>query len=505
MMVNGRQYEGNLKRQLKGTAACVLAVILYLLPVRRAGAEDKFGAKTLYYIEDGQRMRIVAPTVSLERSTDSGLTIKLQGIYNSISGASPTGLPKKIARPRVISSATTDRGTQSASTPPSSPQPTISRSRDDDHGDDRDDDELEEEEAHGSIRTATIRTIGKAATGTLSSRAAGAYHAIGAATPSTPAPSPPPATQPAATAPAAESSPQQSSASNNPPPAPAVTEQAAEEKLPTAQVDDTRIGISFDISKKFGSHTPGVELSYSKESDYESRGVALRDSVEFNKKNTTLTAGAAYTRDILSAVTLDEKMTKESRDLMLGLTQLLDKKTFITVNLTIGDVAGYLADPYKYVELNGEAQQEKRPDSKTKQILFASLTRYFDSLNGSAELSYRIYNDSYGISANTYAFAWYQKIGDLFILRPSIRYYSQTAADFYDVTFTGSPEFYSSDYRISALHDVAAGLKLIWTPTSNFSMDASYERFIMNGNDTVTPAEAYPSANVIMFGVNLCL
>ncbi len=81
-----------------------------------------------------------------------------------------------------------------------------------------------------------------------------------------------------------------------------------------------------------------------------------------------------------------------------------------------------------------------------------------------------------------------------------IRYYQQTAADFYGVRFTGSPSTYSSDYRLSNLTATSLGLKLLYQPNDDWSFDISYERYNMEGQDSITHPDAYPSANIVTIG-----
>jgi hypothetical protein len=274
----------------------------------------------------------------------------------------------------------------------------------------------------------------------------------------------------------------------------------APNKAPKADATDERTALNIELIKRVGRQSLSGMFSYSTESDYESIGVAFRDGIDFNKKNTTLTLGGAYTHDIVDAFALGTKEDKDTLDAMVGLTQVIDPKTLFTVNLTLSQVTGFLNDQYKVVELNGVLVPEKRPDHKDKQIVYLSLLHYFDAAQGSAELGYRFYNDSSGIRADTLELAWYQKLGRQFVLSPRVRVYQQTEADFYDVRFSGSPEFYSSDYRVAALRSYSYGLKAIWTPTPGFSLDAGYERYIMEGTDNKTPKDAFPAANIITVG-----
>jgi hypothetical protein len=171
----------------------------------------------------------------------------------------------------------------------------------------------------------------------------------------------------------------------------------------------------------------------------------------------------------------------------------------------LGHMQGLLSDPYKVVALNDQLVPEKRPDSKDRQIAYLSLAHFFPAANGSLEGSYRYYTDGFGISGNTLQLAWFQKLGERWVVRPLLRYYDQTAADFYDVRFSGSPEFYSSDYRVSALTSLGYGLKVAYTPNSRVQFDAEYLRYDQSGQDGITPEDAYPTANAFILGVRIWL
>ena len=173
------------------------------------------------------------------------------------------------------------------------------------------------------------------------------------------------------------------------------------------------------------------------------------------------------------------------------------QKSLFTLTLTLGQVEGYLDDQYKVVALNDVLVPEKRPESKDKQIVYTSLTRFIEALQGSAELGYRFYTDTFGIQAHTFTMAWHQKLASQLILSPMVRWYSQSEADFYDVSFSGSPTYYSSDYRVSALEALGYGVKLVWRPSSSWSLDIAAERYEQEGTDGITPQEAYPAANVL--------
>lgn len=448
----------------------MLVLVLYLMPLKKTRAEERLDFKTLFYQDDDDRMQIIAPSFLYEHEASPTLTIKLEGIYNSISGASPTGAPA--SRKAIVP---IPRPTRLHSNPPvsggGSPTPGGDDEKDDkDHGD----------------HMLNIAPAGGART----------FQFKAGATPVSP-PAPTPSPSPA---PSSGSQPASGGSSSAPASQPAST---SDGKVPMADVEDERVGLTLSLIKRMGTHTPTAQFAFSTERDYTSLGLALTDAVDYNQKNTTLMYGGAYTHDLVNAITMESSETKQTIDLLLGVTQLISPETFFTVNFTLSRADGFMSDPYKVVELNGQIVPENRPDTKDKFIVFAALNHFFRSVEGAAEVSYRWYSDTYEINANTVQLAWFQKLNRQLTLSPSVRFYDQCAASFYSVRFTGDPENYSSDYRISAMQSIGYGLKLIWMVSEKVSVDIAFDRYSLQGTDSVTPEEAYPSANVITSGVRI--
>jgi hypothetical protein len=465
----------------------------------------------MYYQEADGRMRILAPTALYEQEVADGLTVSIDGIYNAISGATPTGappvpvyrtvsdvvtttLPPPVSSPSPAPVVLSPAPVVLSPAPTQVPTPVVVRP-DDDQGE-RDDDKRER-----SI-------VGRRFVGRRFVRRQ-AYAAVSGATPTPPPVVSTPAPVVSTPAPVV-STPAPAAADPTPAPQPAasVTTTNSQQVIdgyrsPRANVDDTRVGFNLGFTKRFASGSVGVGLSYSKENDYLSLGIAVNGTRDFNKKNTTLLGGIGYAHDTVDAVTMPAAENKDSVDLMLGVSQLLGPKTLLTVNGTLGFVSGYLEDPYKVAELNGVLVPEQRPDSKNKQIAYASLLRYLDWFRASVESSYRFYTDSYGVQAHTVVLAWHQKVGERWVARPIVRYYTQSEADFYAVRFTGTPAEYSSDYRLSALNSMSYGLKLVWHPVERFAVDAAYDYYQQSGADGETAGDLYPTAHVVTMGARL--
>ena len=123
--------------------------------------------------------------------------------------------------------------------------------------------------------------------------------------------------------------------------------------------------------------------------------MALNYSVDFNDKNTTLNLGWSHDWDqVLPHGFLFEEKAKNSHEFLIGVNQLLNPRTVLTVNFTYGHAAGYLNDQYRGVLFDNEPQgdptapalePENRPHTHDRYIGYVSLTQAVTPFNASAE------------------------------------------------------------------------------------------------------------------------
>lgn len=347
---------------------------------------------------------------------------------------------------------------------------------------------------------------------------------------------------------------------------------AGNPQVPLVDVSDIRRAGSLEAAVSYGEEPDGKhgrfvttpQVSYSKESDYESVGVALNQTINFNQRNTALTVGIAENWDELKGAQhgFNNPERKDTTDFLLGVRQILAPRTVLTVNLTLGYARGYLSDPYKGVNFSYSYPiplfdpdpvdvnwEEHRPDSRFRQVGYVSLLQYVDAVRGALETSYRLHHDDWGVVGHTLELAWHQKLGrrgrdmDPWVtLSPFFRFHHQSAADFYGVQFAGDPAFangavgaaqsdgftilfaddpafpgdatgtftvpahpkyYTSDYRLSQLNTFTYGLTADIRVHEHVSLTAGYKRYVMEGLDGVTLSSAYPSAHVVTVGATI--
>ena len=282
---------------------------------------------------------------------------------------------------------------------------------------------------------------------------------------------------------------------------------------------DTRTALAASWQQSLGNDMRwSVGFSGSDEYDYLHLGLDARLERDFNMRNTTVFVGAAYGQDEIKPVGglpigltpmvgevededgddsgqargRDPDDSKDVADLLIGVTQVLTRRSLLEVSYSYGQSDGYLTDPYKIlsvvdpvtgvpaagpvVEVPFLYLYEQRPDSRTKQSLFAEWRYALD--RDSFALNFRFMDDDWGVQSQTAEARYRWNINDRSYLEPHLRWYSQSAADFYrTVLFAGDalPEFASADYRLADLDAYTIGAKYgLQTDHGEFSVRLEY-------------------------------
>ena len=120
---------------------------------------------------------------------------------------------------------------------------------------------------------------------------------------------------------------------------------------------------------------------------------------------------------------------------------------------------------------------EKRPDSRSQTSVFTEYRYALD--RDSIAVNYRFMNDDWGITSQTVEAKYHWNFGKRSSLEPQVRYYTQTAADFYKTVLLNNqplPSFASADYRLAKMTSWTLGAKYAWQGSSGreYSVRASY-------------------------------
>lgn len=319
---------------------------------------------------------------------------------------------------------------------------------------------------------------------------------------------------------------------------------------------DTRVALGADWTITLDRVSKVIlGLNASAEYDYFSLGLSSTYARDFNNRNTTLTAGIAFNNDTINPVggvplelapmvgqnfTANRRESSDSKtlsDFIIGVTQVVSRKTIMQLNYTLGLTDGYQNDPYKIVSVidpvtglpatasgssyfdtattgNLPYVYESRPDSRQRNSLYFKTAHHLteDVIN----VSYRYFWDDWGITSHTLDFRYRYQLKNSY-LQPHIRYYTQDAADFYthnlklgsDIdasTGVVARQYASNDYRLAKLATSTLGLKygLPLGKDSEFSIRGEFIKQAVS-NDGVPAGEETPDLDAMVLQLNYSL
>jgi Protein of unknown function (DUF3570) len=292
----------------------------------------------------------------------------------------------------------------------------------------------------------------------------------------------------------------------------------------------------------------------SMENDYESRFGSLGGRIDFNQKQTTVNWGLSYTNSDTNAqldpeatpffntlqyenslsdefgkiiaktpntdageveLTYDSSQNVTGKSLrgnrqdwgvQLGLSQVLNRDDLLSLDFGYTRSTGYLANPYKTVVFyrvhpddsdptltvaDPFSFLETRPDERNQFNWHVGYDHFIEPLDAALHFDYSFAHDDWGINAHTFEADWVQPLGASWILSPRIRYYSQSAADFYttgvfqisnEADLIPIPRFYSSDQRLSGFGTLSGGVTLEKQFAKGVSLQTSFEYYTHQGS-----------------------
>lgn len=276
-------------------------------------------------------------------------------------------------------------------------------------------------------------------------------------------------------------------------------------KIPTSEMSDTRLALSGTYEQPLSPTMHGVfGGQVAKEHDFLSMGLNGTFHRDFNQKNTTLSFGLSPEVDIVSpngglpgeyATQLapnefdGTRRTKVVLGGLVGVTQVINKRTLMQLNYAPTYENGYLNDPYKLLSLyntNGDPLttiHERRPHTRLEHSLYW-LLRYNMRAADVFGLGLRYFLDDWGIRSQMIDFTYRWQAQKRLYFQPHVRYSHQTAADFFRAGLPSGqalPEFASADYRLTDLDGVTIGLQIGWTFRNDSELILRAEYFTQTG------------------------
>ncbi len=300
-----------------------------------------------------------------------------------------------------------------------------------------------------------------------------------------------------------------------------------------ATIEDERFDLTVDADFFIDSGKDTFTVGVSTENDYLSVHFGIGAERNYNDKNTTVTTAGTFSYDWIDPS--DPRFVTGARrkngerwniDLSLGVSQILTRSTIGQISISYKHADGYMDDPYKLIQNLDSGfglLSDRRPSEKDQVAILTRIRQHVDLLNASVHFDYRFYADTYDITSHTVDLAWHQSIGEWFTIVPSVRYYSQSKADFYETLLPPGvvPRERSSDFRLSPYGALSLRMKAEIVLEDLFRYDASnwlravgvndgfdliaamsYERYLSDGGYAITHvAERDEAPGLVKFQV----
>lgn len=286
--------------------------------------------------------------------------------------------------------------------------------------------------------------------------------------------------------------------------------------------------------------------NFSREYDYDSISFSAEIARSFNQNNSVISAGISLAAENsrpeggiplgLSSMVIDsgqfsteedywsaydatrlkDSDTISSAEFLFGWTQVVSRTTLMQLNYGFASTSGYLTDPFKILSLvnaNGVTQDylhENRPDTKQQHSVFALIKHHLEE--SIFDVSYRYQSNDWGIDSHTIDAHWHFFTRDNSFWEPHIRYYQQSAADFYSPFLQqDSPlnRHASADYRIGEMTGLTIGLKYGFQMENSDRAEIRLEYYKQTSHSTNQPVsvdlgslDIYPKVDALILQLN---
>jgi hypothetical protein len=257
-------------------------------------------------------------------------------------------------------------------------------------------------------------------------------------------------------------------------------------------------GFGFDMLN--GKSQYGVTYTRSDENDYIANTATFDFSQDMFGDLTTVSFGYSQGWDDVRKrgdSTFNEQVNR--RNYRAGLSQIITPTLMAGINYELITDEGYLNNPYRSVRYLDPTsargysyEPERYPHTRTSNAISLN-ARYYLPYRAAVHGEYRYYTDDWGIVANSIEVGYTHPWGKQWIFEAGLRWYDQSAADFYSDLFPrrNAQNFLARDKELSTFNSQMLtlgvtyelpplGWKFIERSTLNFYYDRihySYDDF----------------------------
>lgn len=245
-----------------------------------------------------------------------------------------------------------------------------------------------------------------------------------------------------------------------------------------------RTFVDVSLRRTFGDLKVEFGGEVSRENFYGADTGMITVSRDFNRANTTVAGGYSFSFNRPELHPSNVSRHQVSQDAFASVTQTLTKSTIVQLGYDLNQVNGYQSSPFLRTSVNGVMQLGVTPESRTRHALVARVKQALPA-ETYLEADYRRYFDTWQLTSNALSVGVSHYFTPKVLAGFSYRRYDQTGAFFYEPTYTGTPEFFTGDFRLAPFNSGMYTGKLAITPDRPWFglkkgtvFEGQYERYL---------------------------
>lgn len=270
-----------------------------------------------------------------------------------------------------------------------------------------------------------------------------------------------------------------------------------------ASIEEKRLDASLNVTRYAKRSTLGSTVSISQENDYQSLALSIDGSLENNTQHLTLLGSLSVSADRLSP-TEPEKSPfraqadgeeKNSLSVYLGFNRIINQYNTFQMGMGFTQLTGYLSDPYRIADF--------RPDLRQQNTFTFQYRTYNVMFKSALHFDYRYYIDNWDIKAHTIESSLWKNMsfsGFNLMLSPSVRYYWQHQASFFELDAASTEQYRSSDFRLSAYGSIKVGIDAIFR-YKNTQVSMGVNQYFSAEDFALTGGQTYETPSLVNFTI----
>jgi Protein of unknown function (DUF3570) len=220
-------------------------------------------------------------------------------------------------------------------------------------------------------------------------------------------------------------------------------------------------------TQKYGAVKLTVGGAFSKENFYRATTGLTSVSRDLANGNTTVAGGFSFSLNQPTLHPLPESANQYQSGGFASVTQTVSKTSIVQAGYELEHLNGYQNNPYLRANVGGILVLGEVPDARTRQTVSVRLRQALPA-DTYLEADYRRYFDDWQVKSNTVNLGVSHHFSAALLLNFAYRRYDQTGAFFWAPQYAGTPQYYTTDFRLEPFSSNNYSGRAVITPNAHW-------------------------------------